>query len=170
MNSVARGDLRLLPQVAAHADEMFVVLSDPMIYQYENEPPPSIEWLRDRFARLEARRSPDGRQQWLNWVIQISTAELIGYVQATILPTGRAAIAYVLCSGYWGRGLAYRAVDAMISELVASYPVQSLSAVLKIENRRSLRLVERLQFRPAPVDTSAEFGVEPGEVLMLREV
>src|SRR5258706_7258042 len=75
MNSVARGDLRLLPQVAAHADEMFVVLSDPMIYQYENEPPPSIEWLRDRFARLEARRSPDGRHQWLNWVIQISTAE-----------------------------------------------------------------------------------------------
>jgi len=170
MNPIVLGDLTLQPQIAAHADAMFVVLSDPMIYQYENEPPPSVEWLRDRFAKLETRRSPDGQQQWLNWVIQLPTSELIGYVQATVLPTGRAAIAYVLSSAYWGRGLAYRAVNAMISELFASYEVRSLSAVLKIENQRSLRLIERLRFEPAPAELHAKFDVEAGELLMQREL
>ena len=41
----------LEPQVAAHAEAMFVVLSDPAIYAYENAPPESLEWLRKRFER-----------------------------------------------------------------------------------------------------------------------
>ena len=65
----------LEPQTAAHAEQMFVVLNDPAIYEYEDKPPPSLEleWLRERFARLESRRSGDGRQQWLNWVIRLPT-------------------------------------------------------------------------------------------------
>ncbi len=78
----------------------------PAIYEYENAPPASIEWLRARFTKLEARQSPDGSQQWLNWVIRLPTSELIGYVQATVHADGHAAIAYELCSQYWGRGLA----------------------------------------------------------------
>src|SRR5213592_2725081 len=58
------------------------------IYEYENEPPPSLEWLRARFTKLESRRSPNGREQWLNWVIRLPTSELIGYVQATLHPDG----------------------------------------------------------------------------------
>jgi hypothetical protein len=30
----------LEPQVVAHAEEMFLVLSDPAIYEYEGQPPP----------------------------------------------------------------------------------------------------------------------------------
>lgn len=41
----------LEPQVAAHASEMFDVLSDPAIYEFENEPPPSEAWLVERYAR-----------------------------------------------------------------------------------------------------------------------
>ena len=96
MHAIEAGALTLEPQTAAHAEEMFVVLSDPAIYQYENRPPPSLEWLRARFARLESRQSPDGQEQWLNWVVRLSTSELIGYVQATVSPSGGAAIAYVL--------------------------------------------------------------------------
>src|SRR5207247_7165268 len=51
MRVIATGRLILEPQVAAHADEMFAVLSDPAIYEHENQPPPSIEWLRERFGR-----------------------------------------------------------------------------------------------------------------------
>lgn len=170
MNVIATASLTLEPQVAAHADEMFRVLSDPAIYEYENEPPPSVEWLRARFARLESRFSPEGQERWLNWVIRLPTSELIGYVQATVRSNDRAAIAYELSSAHWGRGLARRAVQAMICELVAHYHVRSLSAVLKRENLRSLHLLERIGFSLASPGQHVQRKVEPGELLMQREI
>ena len=98
MHVIETGSLTLEPQTAAHAEEMFTVLSDPAIYEHENAPPPSLEWLRARFARLESRLSANGREQWLNWVIRLPASGLIGYVQATLYPDGRAAIAYELSS------------------------------------------------------------------------
>jgi RimJ/RimL family protein N-acetyltransferase len=169
MRVIEAGSLTLEPQIAAHADEMFVVLSDPAIYEYENEPPPSLEWLHARFAKLETRRSADGHEQWLNWVIRVPTSELIGYVQATVRGEGRAAIAYVLSSAYWGRNLGRQAVEAMICELVEHYEVRSLYAVLKRENLRSMRLLERLGFSVAAPEQQLTHQVEPGEVLMRRE-
>ena len=169
MRVIETGTLRLEPQTAAHAAEMFAVLSDLAIYEYENQPPASLEWLRDRFARLESRRSADGQEQWLNWVIRLHTSEPIGYVQASVRPGGRAAIAYELGSAYWGRGLASQAVRAMMAELAGRYQVRNLSAVLKRENKRSLRLLERLGFSLASLGEHAARGVEAGELLMLLQ-
>jgi [ribosomal protein S5]-alanine N-acetyltransferase len=166
MRIIETARLTLEPQTVAHAQAMFAVLSDRRIYEHENEPPPSLEWLRARFARLESRHSPDGNEQWLNWVIRLPTCELIGYVQATVRANGAAAIAYELASAYWGRGLAYEAVQAMLAELVARYGVRAVSAVLKRENRRSLRLLERLGFLVAPAEGQQ---IAPDEVLMQRD-
>jgi len=166
MRAIKAAGFTLEPQVADHAGEMFMVLSDPAIYEYENDPPPSVEWLRERFARLESRQSPDGAQQWLNWVIRLPSSELIGYVQATVHPDGRAAIAYVLNSRYWGRSLARQAVEAMISELADCHRVQALSAVLKRDNFRSARLLERLGFAPATSGQAAALQVDADEMLM----
>lgn len=170
MNTLAVGSLTLEPQVAAHAPEMFAVLSDPAIYEYENEPPQSVEGLRDRFADLETRLSPNGREQWLNWVIRLPDSRLIGYVQATVHAGGRASIAYELNSAHWGRGLARQAVQAMISELIENYGVLRLSAVLKQANERSFRLLRRLGFTLATPDEHVQAEVERDEFLMLRQV
>lgn len=165
MRPIETPRLTLEPQCAAHADAMFIVLSDPAIYAYENAPPASLEWLRRRFAALEARRSPDGREQWLNWVLRLRSGELIGYVQATVGAEGRAFIAYELASAHWGRGLAHEAVEAMIDELAAQYDVRTLAAVFKRANTRSRRLLERLGFTPAEVAAEA-----PDEDMMQREL
>jgi ribosomal-protein-alanine N-acetyltransferase len=170
MHIIRTANLTLEPQTAAHAAEMFVVLSDPAIYEYENQPPASVDWLRARFTRLESRRSSDGREQWLNWVIRLPTTELIGYVQATVRGGGHAVIAYELCSAYWGRGLASQAVQAMISNLVEHHHVRSLSAVLKRENLRSMRLLVRLGFALASPGQHVERQVKPGELLMQRDI
>ena len=170
MNTIETATLTLEPQVAAHADEMFGVLSDPAIYTYENEPPPSVEWLRERFRKLETRGSADGTEQWLNWVIRLPSSALIGYVQATVEADGAATIAYVLSSPYWGRGLASQAVTAMTAELVAQYNVQHLFASLKQANHRSLRLLDRMRFTLASPELHAKYQVDPDELLMQRDV
>ena len=170
MRVIETTTLTLEPQVVAHAAAMFVVLSDPAIYEFENAPPASAEWLRARFQKLETRQSADGTEQWLNWVIRLPTSALIGYVQATIYPSGVAEIAYELSSAYWGRGLARQAVEAMIGGLGAYYNVHSLVATLKRTNYRSLRLLERLGFTLASSAQHAEHAVEPDEILMQRAV
>jgi predicted GNAT superfamily acetyltransferase len=168
LHAISTPRLRLEPQAVAHAEEMFAVLSDPAIYEYENAPPRSLEWLRERYARLESRRSPDGEQQWLNWVIRLSSGELIGYVQATVFATGRAAIAYEMCSHYWGRGLAREACEAVLSELAVRYGARTAHAIFKQRNHRSLRLLQRLGFAPAAPAPGVD--IEPDEVLMTREL
>jgi len=171
MRPVDLPGLRLEPQRAAHADEMFVVLSDPAIYAYENEPPQSLEGLRERFAALESRRSPNGREQWLNWVVRrLPQDDLIGYVQATLHPDGHASIAYELASAHWGRGLGSAAVGAMLRELAAQYGVQRYSAVLKQANTRSLRLLQRLGFALATPQVHLGHAVEHDEWLMQRDI
>ena len=160
--------ITLEPQVAAHAEEMFAVLSDPAIYAYENTPPASVDRLRARFEKLESRRSDDGSEQWLNWVIRIPTSELIGYVQATVHTDNSAGIAYELSSRHWGRGLGAHATLTMIGELVATYKVTRFFAVAKAANIRSIGMLERLGFAFAALELHEVHGVEPDEVLLSR--
>ncbi len=169
MRTIETEGFVLEPQVAAHAEAMFVVLSDPALYEHENEPPVSVQSLRERFARLETRRSRHGTQAWLNWVIRLPSGEFIGYVQATVHPNRQAMIAYVLSSVHWGKGLAHQAVAAMLGELVENHDVNSFSAVLKRSNQRSLRLLRRLGFVQAPPGALSGDPIESDELLMLRE-
>ena len=168
MRPIETERLRLEPQIAAHAEEMFIILSDPAIYQYENAPPPSLDWLRTRYEKLTTRRSADGCEQWLNWVVRSHEGAPMGFAQATIFSDHRAGIAYEFASEFWGQGFASEAVGAMIVELVSHYEVTTLSAVLKGANQRSMRLLQRLGFSLATPARQHEIGIEPDEILMLR--
>lgn len=170
VNTLHAEGLTLEPLRAAHAEEMFELLSDPAIYEYEEGPPPSVEWLRDRYRRLESRRSPDGTEHWLNWIIRLANGLVAGYVQASARTDGHCHIAYVLGSRWWGRGLALQSAEAMIAELGSAYGVRTLWAVFKKNNHRSRRLLERLGFEPAPVAEYDTHAVGPDECLMTREI
>jgi RimJ/RimL family protein N-acetyltransferase len=112
---IATDRLDLVPVVREHADELFSVLSDPLLYEFTHEvPPASAAELHGRYAFLESRRSPDGTQSWLNWVIfERATGVSIGYVQATV-ESRRADIAWVVGTPWQRRGFAAEAVVAMI--------------------------------------------------------
>src|SRR4051812_39731660 len=156
--------ITLEPQFASHAPAMFEVLSDPAIYEFENEPPASVAALRERFKKLESRQSPDGSQQWLNWVIRLHSGDVAGYVQATVHSDGRAALAYVLGSQHWGKGIASRSVRAMIEELRERHGVGECIAILKAANGRSQKLLRRLGFEDGDEMHSR---LEPGEMIMV---
>ena len=170
MQSISAPPLELEPLVVGHAPEMFAVLSDPAIYEFENEPPESEEALAHRYAVLETRRSKDGSQIWLNWVIRLSGGQLAGYVQATVLPSGAAYVAYELASRYWRQGIGSTAVAAMLGELRSNYAVSMYVSVLKARNYRSLALLEKLGFERASAEQVAEFGAEADELVMVKAV
>jgi ribosomal-protein-alanine N-acetyltransferase len=160
----------LVPLVVAHAPEMFRVLSDPAIYEFENEPPVSEEWLARRYELLESRDSPDGTEQWLNWVVQLPAGDLAGYVQATVLASGTSLVAYELNSRYWRQGIGSSAVTAVLKELCSTYAVHTVVAVLKTANYRSAALLQRLGFSPASQSEAAEFRPDADERVMVKTV
>ena len=166
MNAIETQRLTLEPLTAEHAEEMFAVLGDPAIYEFENAPPASVAALRERYQRWETRGSPDGRERWLNWVVRQRGAELIGYVQATVYPTGRAGIAYEFNSRYWRRGYGREATQAMLAELASHHAVREFTAVLKRANFRSFGLLQCLGFVPAPAGLLAQAGIEADEVML----
>jgi len=142
------------------------VLSDPAIYEFENSPPESLAWLEHRFAQLESRVSSSGQEQWLNWVIRLPSGALAGYVQATITRDRTAHIAYILGSRFWRQGIGSAAVRAMLSELAASYGVNTFAATLKARNYRSVAFLRNLGFGPRSPLRQHEVPVEPDEIVM----
>ena len=169
MQTLAASDLVLEPLTVAHAPEMFEVLCDPLTYRYlDHPPPPSVEHLRAVYTQLETRKSPDGRQLWLNWVVRVPGQPPMGYVQATVMSRGRAWVAYLLASKHWGRGHAHTAMLAMLDDLSRTCGVTHYMATVEAENQRSIRLLQRLGFHAATAQEAAGHELTASERLFLR--
>jgi [ribosomal protein S5]-alanine N-acetyltransferase len=169
MHALTVGDITLEPLVVGHADAMYEVLKDPALYRFlDYEPPPSVDHLRTVYEKLQARRSSDGTQIWLNWVARLCDDELIGYVQATIEASGDAWTGVVFASVHRGKGHATRAAGAMIEHLEAAYAVKRFLATIEMDNEPSLRLFARLGFRPASGDEPRICALSPTECLLVR--
>lgn len=169
MQPLAAGELVLEPLVPGHAEAMFEVLSDPELYRYlDHPPPPSVEHLRDIYAGVETRMSPDGSQVWLNWVVRRPGQPLLGYVQATVLPDHTAWVGYVFSARHWGRGHATQAVRAMLEHAALHYRVSRFLASVEAANRRSIRLLERLGFHEAGAPEAQAHALSDTERLFVK--
>jgi RimJ/RimL family protein N-acetyltransferase len=169
MQAIATAGLVLEPLTVAHAPEMFEVLCDPLTYRYLDHPPPaSIDHLRAVYKQLETRKSPDGRQLWLNWVVRVPGQPPMGFVQATVISPGRAWVAYLLASKHWGRGHAHTAMLAMLDHLDKACSVSRYMATVEADNQRSIRLLERLGFHGATVQEAEGHELSATERLFLR--
>jgi [ribosomal protein S5]-alanine N-acetyltransferase len=163
--------LTLAPLVVAHADALFPILADPRQLEYLDEgAPASLEALRERYRKLESRRSGDGREHWLNWALLLREGDgnAIGFVQATVQEDHRAWVAYEVAHSRWGQGIATEATRAMVEHLIAHYAVTQFMATVDQRNERSWRLLERLGFARADAKQTAALDVQAGDWLYLR--
>ena len=114
--------LDLEPLAASHAAELAPLLDDASLHEFTGGAPLPAAALAARFARLAARRSPDGDQLWGNWVMRVrATGAVAGMVQAT-LPAGGpqqgpAEVAWVVVRAAQGRGYASEAARSLVAAL-----------------------------------------------------
>ena len=101
------GRLRLEPLRVDHADEMVGVLADAGLYTFTGGTPPTLEHLRQRYARQVAG-SGDPAEEWHNWVVRLGAdGPAVGFVQATVHPAESSAeLAWVVGEQWQGRGIA----------------------------------------------------------------
>lgn len=170
MQALQAGTLRLEPLVQAHAAALYPLLADPLLYTWVDHGPPASEAaLQAVYARWEARRSPDGSEQWLNWVVFNARQQALGFVQATVLDGQRAWVAYMLGRAHWGQGHGRAATAALVEHLAKAHGVRHCLACVERGNLRSLRLLQLLGFEVADAATAAQHGLSPSEVLLVRD-
>jgi RimJ/RimL family protein N-acetyltransferase len=150
MKTLHAGRLVLEPLTVAHASLMFPVLQDPEIYRYlDYEPPPTLEHLESVYRQLEHGRSPDGTEQWLNWIVRDERGAALGFVQATVTADRLAWVAYVLGRASWGKGIAAAATSTMLRYLEGELDVGTFLATVEADNLSSIGLLLRLGFSPS---------------------
>jgi RimJ/RimL family protein N-acetyltransferase len=114
--------LGIEPLREPHAGELAPVLDDPALHEFTGGTPLGPEALAARYARLAARRSPDGDQMWGNWAIRVrGTGQAVGTLQATLPAGGPAAgaaeVAWVMARTAQGRGYAKEAAHSLVDRL-----------------------------------------------------
>jgi len=166
MDVIRTARLTLEPLEPAHADAMFEVLRDPVLYRHlDSKPHATVEYTREVYARLATRTSPDGTERWLNWIVMPHGAGPVGFVQATIRVAGTAWIAYLFAREAQGRGYASEAVGAMKDHLVERHGIDRFLATVEPDNRASVALLERCGLRVAHDAEAAGHRVDPIDVL-----
>jgi RimJ/RimL family protein N-acetyltransferase len=153
----------------AHAEELFPVLAEAALYQFlDEEPPESVAALRQKLARSESRKSPDGSEHWLNWVVRDGSRRVAGYVQATVAENLETNVAYVIGSAFWGRGVATEAVAQMLRIVATEFGVKRFIVVSERKNIKSIRLAERLGFVEVPPAQATRTVVAATDILMQK--
>ncbi|TDD68476.1 N-acetyltransferase [Jiangella aurantiaca] len=161
---IATDRFELVPLTVDDAADMVEVLSDPALYTFIGGTPPSLPELRSRYSRLVAGRSPDGRQEWLNWIIRRTPdGRAVGTVQATVTDEGRQAeIAWVVGAAFHGQGYATAAAVALVAWL-DERGVRTITAHVHPEHQASMTVAERAGLRPTE-------RFDDGERLWIRPV
>lgn len=145
--------LLLEPLGAHHAAPLHEHLLDERLYEFiPQDPPYSLSALEDRYRVLSSRRSPDGREAWLNWAIRVRrsggsrSGDYAGVLEATVYGDRTADVAYTVFVPYQRQGIASEACGRLISHLFEDYRVERVAAELDTRNAASVALVESLGF------------------------
>ncbi len=115
--------LDLEPLTAGHAAELAPVLDDTALHEFIGGAPLPAAALARRYARLAARRSPEGHQLWGNWVMRVrDIGKSVGTVQVTMPADGPAAgpaeVAWVVGVRAQGHGYAKEAACGLVALLL----------------------------------------------------
>lgn len=143
----------------AHARKLFPSLGDERLYTYiPQEPPTSVAALGERYERLSRRRSPDGREIWLNWALRPRTeAQHVGVVQATVRDDATALLAYMIFIPYQGMGYAREACLRVLNHLASAYRTRLAIADIDTRNQPSIGLAESLGFTRTATKRPADY-------------
>jgi RimJ/RimL family protein N-acetyltransferase len=166
--ALGNGRLRLEPLRVEHADEMVGVLGEPGLYTFTGGTPPTLEHLRQRYARQVAG-SQDPAEQWHNWVVRLGAdGPAVGFVQATVHPSAASAeLAWVVGERWQGRGIAREAAALVLDHVLAPRRVRRVVAHVHPDHVASQRVAASLGLAPTDVvvDGEVEWVLVAGEPL-----
>jgi len=141
---------RLVPAVVGDAHQIAELLSDDRLHSFSGRTPPTEAELADRLRHRHQRRSADGTEVWLDWmVLLVPLGGVIGQVGAVVTDDGRAVISFLIGLRWQGHGFATEAASAMVRLLEAHVGVRTLSTLIPPGHAAAHRVAERLGMTPS---------------------
>ncbi len=127
---------------------MAAVLGDERLHEFIGGSPASAADLRARYERLVAG-APDPAVSWLNWIVRLrATGQAMGTVQATVTRRRQAAeVAWVIGTGWQGRGYAAEATSGLVGWLLGQGAV-TITACIHPDHHASARVAARAGLSP----------------------
>ncbi len=138
--------IQLVPPRAAHAHLWFEWRNEPPAQRFMPIDPWSVETLRKRIVSSVPDLG-DHEKQEHRWIVQWQ-GEHVGIV-GLLRPAwrlGYAEISYHIAQAYHRKGIATRAVTALIDRVFGETDLVRLFAFISVDNRGSRRLAEKLGF------------------------
>ncbi|MBA2712082.1 MAG: GNAT family N-acetyltransferase [Rubrobacteraceae bacterium] len=151
--------LLLEPLRPDHASMLYEQLQDERLHRFiPQDPPASPQALEDRYGFLLSRRSPDGREAWLNWAVRVRiSGDYAGTIEATVHENLEATIAYTVFVPYQRQGFAAEACGRLLGHLFDDYQGGVAAAEIDTRNVASIALVESLGFRRVAFQKDADY-------------
>lgn len=150
--------LQIEPLLPLHALEVFPEITDERLYQFIPTLPPTLASLQTRYQKLLARRSPDGQQLWLNWILRDrDSKKVIGTLEATVYNNGSTDVAYMIFSTYQRKGFALEALLWLIEILTLTVKIERFRALIDTRNQASIQLIKRAGFSQIETKYRADY-------------
>lgn len=151
--------LRLEPLRVEHAEEMSALLDDERLHEFIGGAPLTRDGVRRRFARLATGRSPDGTEQWHNWILRRRQDHtVVGCVQATVCgqaPAETAVMAWTVGTAFQGHGYAREGVAGAIEQLMLA-GVGHFTANIHPDHQASIAVARAVGLSPTSAHTDGE--------------
>jgi RimJ/RimL family protein N-acetyltransferase len=137
---------RLRPLRAADADALYAYLRNPAVTELTSYPEVSAPLVEAMIERSLSRWAAGELSRWGVALPQddqlVGTCGFNDYSQVHRW----AELAYDLAQGHWGKGLMGRAVAAVLQWAFRQDQVDRVQALVRVDNTRSARLLERSGF------------------------
>lgn len=138
----------LLRNIAdADVDDIFEIRSNPQTMQYI--PRPIAKTKEDAMGLINMLRGFNDNNEKLNWgVIDKNNGKMIGIFGYVNFFTNayRGEVGYVLHQDYHGTGVATEALKVVLDYGFEQIGLHSIEAVIRTENMKSQKLVEKFGF------------------------
>jgi len=119
-------------------DALHRVMSDPVAMRYWSTPPhTTLDETRQFLDQMIAAPATESDEFLIEY-----RGEVIGKAGCWRVPE----IGFILSSSYWGMGLAYEALSAILSRIHERFAISTITADVDPRNERCLNLLKRLGF------------------------
>ncbi len=141
-----------------HAVELCELFSDPLLHTFVPFEPLSLEQQQLRCARWALRKSPDGKELWLNWAGRDRvTKTVMAHFQVGAKDDGTASIGYLVSRGFQNQGFAYEGLQAVLAYLQIKIGIREVKAWSDTRNLASHKLAKKLGMSQVEFIMDADF-------------
>ncbi len=165
--------LVLEPIDESHAAELCELFSDTNLHTFVPFVPLTLEQQRDRCAKWAKRKSPDGKELWLNWIARdLATKMPVGHFQAGVKEDRNASVGYVVAGKFQNQGLATEALKSIFDYLQKDLAVHEVKAWSDTRNLASHHVARKMGMTQIEIIKDADFfkGTTSDEFVFSRRL